>query len=57
MSVRDLSSNSPTFGMPMVGITIDRLMDIGLKRVMAEVAKSETGRVFQAAFGDVSLVQ
>ena len=57
MSVRDLSSNSPTFGMPMVGITIDRLMDIGLQRVMAEVAKSETGRVFQAAFGDVSLVQ
>jgi hypothetical protein len=43
--------------MPMVGITIDRLLDIGLKRVMAEVAKSETGRVFQAAFGDVSLVQ
>ena len=57
MSVRDLSSNSPTFGMPMVGITIDRLLDIGLQRVMAEVAKSETGRVFQAAFGDVSLVQ
>lgn len=57
MSVRDSSSTSPTFGMPMVGITIDRLMDIGLKRVMAEVAKSETGRVFQAAFGDVSLVQ
>jgi hypothetical protein len=57
MSVRDLSTTSPTFGMPMVGITIDRLLDIGLQRVMAEVAKSETGRVFQAAFGDVSLVQ
>ena len=48
MSARDRES-----GMPMVGIPLDRLVDIIAKRIMAEVAKSNTGRLFQTAFGDV----
>ncbi|KAL7553061.1 hypothetical protein ACHAWF_016310 [Thalassiosira exigua] len=48
-----MSSRDPTSGMAVVGITIDRLVDIILKRVMAEAAKSNTGRLFQTAFGDV----
>lgn len=48
-----MSARDPLSGMPVVGISIDRLIDILMKRVMAEVAKSETGRLFQTAFGDV----
>ncbi len=48
-----MSARDPSSGMPVVGIPIDRLIDILMKRVMAEVAKSETGRLFQTAFGDV----
>ena len=48
-----MSARDPASGMPVVGISIDRLIDILTKRVMAEVAKSETGRLFQTAFGDV----
>lgn len=48
MSARDRES-----GMPVVGISMDRLVDIIMKRIMAEVAKSNTGRLFQTAFGDV----
>lgn len=48
-----LSARDPATGMPAVGISIDRLLDIIVKRIMAEVAKSNTGRLFQTAFGDV----
>ena len=48
MSVRD-----PNTGMPVVGIPMDRFLDIIIKKVMAEVAKYNTGRLFQTAFGDV----
>jgi hypothetical protein len=48
-----MSARDPSSGMPVVGISMDRLLDILMKRVTAEVAKSETGRLFQTAFGDV----
>mmetsp|Transcript_18884 Transcript_18884/g.39744 ORF Transcript_18884/g.39744 Transcript_18884/m.39744 type:complete len:569 (-) Transcript_18884:821-2527(-) len=48
-----MSARCSATGMPVVGISIDRLVDIILKRIMAEVAKSNTGRLFQTAFGDV----
>jgi len=48
-----MSARCPVTGMPVVGISIDRLVDIIMKRIMAEVAKSNTGRLFQTAFGDV----
>lgn len=48
-----MTARCPETGMPVVGISIDRLGDIVLKRIMAEVAKSNTGRLFQTAFGDV----
>ncbi len=48
-----MSARDPTNGMPMVGISLDRLLDIVQKRIMAEVAKSETGRLYQTAFGNV----
>lgn len=48
-----MTARCPETGMPVVGISIDRLVDILLKRIMAEVAKSNTGRLFQTAFGDV----
>ena len=48
MSARDKDT-----GMPVVGIPIDRFVDIIAKRIVAEVAKSNTGRLFHTAFGDV----
>jgi hypothetical protein len=48
-----MSARVPTNGMPLVGISMERLLDIVQKRIMAEVAKSETGRLFQTAFGDL----
>lgn len=48
-----MSTRCSTTGLPVVGISIDRLVDIILKRIMAEVAKSNTGRLFQTAFDDV----
>lgn len=48
-----MSTRDPKSGMPVVGISMDRLLDIIIKRLMAEVAKSNTGRLFQTAFGDV----
>ena len=48
-----MSARNPTNGMPVVGISLVRLMDIILKRLMTEAAKSNTGRLFQGAFGDV----
>ncbi|KAL7535442.1 hypothetical protein ACHAXR_008755 [Thalassiosira sp. AJA248-18] len=48
-----MSARDSTSGLPVVGISIDRLVDIIMKRIMAEVAKSNTGRLFQTAFGDV----
>lgn len=48
-----MTARCPETGMPVVGISIDRLADMILKRIMAEVAKSNSGRLFQTAFGDV----
>jgi hypothetical protein len=48
MSARDSQS-----GMPVVGIPIDKAVDIVLKRLMTEAAKSNTGRLLETAFGDV----
>jgi len=48
-----MSARDSTTGMPVVGIAMDRLIDMILKRIMAEVAKSNTGRLMQTAFGDV----
>lgn len=48
-----MSARCPSTGLPVVGIAVDRLIDIILKRITAEVAKSNTGRLFQTAFGDV----
>jgi hypothetical protein len=48
-----MSARDPTDGMPLVGIPLDRLLDIVQKRIMAEIAKTETGRLYQTAFGDV----
>jgi hypothetical protein len=48
-----MSARDPSDGMPLVGISMERLLDIVQKRIMAEVAKSETGRLFQTAFGEV----
>lgn len=48
-----MSSRDPNTGLPVVGIPMDRLMDIIIKKLMAEVAKYNTGRLFQTAFGDV----
>lgn len=48
-----MSARDSTNGMPVVGISMDQLVDIILKRIMAEVAKSNTGRLMQTAFGDV----
>ena len=48
-----MTARCPETGMPVVGISVDRLVDILLKRIMAEIAKSNTGRLFQTAFGDV----
>ena len=51
-----MSARDPATGMPVVGISMDRLLDILLKRVMAEAARSNTGRLFQSAFGDFSFL-
>ena len=48
MSARDVNT-----GLPVVGITIDRVVDIVVNRLLAETAKSNTGRLFQTAIGDV----
>lgn len=48
-----MSARDPRTGMPVVAISIDRLVDILLKRIMGEAAKSNTGRLFGTAFGDV----
>jgi len=48
-----MSARCTSTGLPVVGISIDRLVDIIFKRITAEVAKSNTGRLFQTAFGDV----
>ena len=48
MSARDKDT-----GMPVVGISIDRLVDIIAKRTVAEVAQTNTGRLFHTAFGDI----
>jgi len=48
-----LSARNSQTGMPRVAISMDRLVDIILKRIMAEIAKSNTGRLFSTAFGDV----
>ena len=48
-----MSARDPQTGMPVVGIPMDRFMDIIAKKLMAEVAKYNTGRLFQTAFGDV----
>jgi len=48
-----MSARDPNTGLPVVGIPIDRFMDIIFKKTMAEVAKYNTGRLFQTAFGDV----
>lgn len=48
-----MSARDPHTGMPVVGVTIDRLVDILLKRGLAEVARSNPGRVMQTAFGDI----
>lgn len=48
-----MSARDPQTGMPVVGIPMDRFLDIIFKKLMAEVAKYNTGRLFQTAFGDV----
>eukprot|EP00970_Alexandrium_tamarense_P010031 scaffold1992_cov203-Alexandrium_tamarense.AAC.20 len=48
-----MSARDPTTGLPVVGIPIDRVVDIVLKRLVAEAAKSNTGSLFHTAFGDV----
>ena len=48
-----MSARDPNTGMPVVGIPMDRFLDIIMKKLMAEVAKYNTGRLFQTAFGDV----
>ena len=48
-----MSARDPRTGMPVVGIPIDQFLDILNKKLMAEVAKYNTGRLFQQAFGDV----
>lgn len=48
-----MSARDPSTGMPVVGIPMDRFLDIIIKKLMAEVAKYNTGRLFQTAFGDV----
>jgi len=48
MSARDKDS-----GMPVVGISIDRLVDIIANRLVAEIAQTNSGRLFHTAFGDL----
>lgn len=48
-----MSARDPQTGMPVVGIPMDRFLDIIAKKLMAEVAKYNTGRLFQTAFGDI----
>ena len=48
MSERDCQT-----GMPVVGIPLDRAVDIILKRLVTEAAKSNTGKLIETAFGDV----
>ena len=48
-----MSARDPQTGMPVVGIPMNRFLDIISKKMMAEVAKYNTGRLFQTAFGDV----
>jgi len=48
MSARDSHS-----GLPVVGIPVERAVDIIVKRLLTETAKSNSGRLFQTAFGDV----
>ena len=48
-----MSARDPHTGMPIVGIPVDRAVDIVLKRLMAEAAKSNTGRLLETAFGDM----
>ncbi|KAL3781740.1 hypothetical protein HJC23_004839 [Cyclotella cryptica] len=48
MSARDSHT-----GLPVVGIPVDRAVDIILKRLMTEAAKSNTGKLLETAFGDV----
>lgn len=48
MSARDQNT-----GLPVVGIPINRVVDIILTKLLTELAKSNSGRLFQAAFGDV----
>lgn len=48
-----VSARDTTTGLPVVGIPVDRAVDIILKRLMTEAAKSNTGRLLETAFGDV----
>jgi len=48
-----MSARDPHSGMPVVGISIDRLVDILAKRAVAEVAKTNKGSLLQTAFGDI----
>ncbi|KAL7522620.1 hypothetical protein ACHAWX_007328 [Stephanocyclus meneghinianus] len=48
-----MSARDSRTGLPVVGIPVDRAVDIILKRLMTEVAKSNTGKLLETAFGDV----
>lgn len=48
-----VSARDANTGLPVVGIPVDRAVDIILKRLMTEAAKSNTGRLLETAFGDV----
>jgi len=48
-----MSARDKYTGLPVVGINMDRFVDIIVKRILAELAKSNTGRIFRTAFGDV----
>jgi len=46
-SVRD------EFGMPVIGLRIEKILDIIVKKTFGEMAKTNTARVMQNAFGEV----
>ena len=48
-----MSERDSQTGMPVVGIPLDRAVDIILKRLVTEAAKSNTGKLIETAFGDV----